>query len=92
MLDKRAMRESDLLAFEIGITDSDVGAVMCSYNMVNGDYACENDYLLNEVLEEGLRLPGLCHVGLGRHAQHRKAAHGRARHRDAGQRLSSAKR
>src|SRR5579871_2524673 len=29
-LEKRAMRETDLLAFEIGIRDSGVGAVMCS--------------------------------------------------------------
>src|SRR5580698_9147181 len=51
-IDKRAMRESDLLAFEIGIKEGGVGAVMCSYNMVNGDYACENDYLLNQVLKK----------------------------------------
>jgi len=24
---------------------------MCSYNRVNGDYACENDYILNQVLK-----------------------------------------
>src|SRR5262252_1574341 len=41
-IDERAARESDLLAFEIGIQESDVGGVMCSYNRVNGDYACEN--------------------------------------------------
>jgi beta-glucosidase len=51
-VDKRAMRESDLLAFEIGIKEGGVGAVMCSYNMVNGTYACENDYLLNQVLKK----------------------------------------
>jgi beta-glucosidase len=51
-IDRRAMRESDLLAFEIGIKEGGIGAVMCSYNMVNGDYACENDYLLNEVLKK----------------------------------------
>ena len=26
--------------------------VMCSYNLINGDYACENDYLLNKVLKQ----------------------------------------
>jgi beta-glucosidase len=51
-IDKRAMRETDLLAFEIGIKEGGVGAVMCSYNMVNGTYACENDYLLNQVLKK----------------------------------------
>ena len=55
---KRAMRESDLLAFEIALKDSGAGAVMCSYNLVNGDYACENDYLLNEVLKKDLGFQG----------------------------------
>jgi beta-glucosidase len=50
-LDARSMRETDLLAFEIGIKQSGVGAVMCSYNRVNGVYACENSYLLNDVLK-----------------------------------------
>jgi beta-glucosidase len=50
IISKRAMRESDLLAFEIGIKVGDPAAVMCSYNAVNGDFACENKYLLTEVL------------------------------------------
>jgi beta-glucosidase len=57
-VDRRAMRESDLLAFEIGIKDSGVGAVMCSYNLVNGDYACENDYLLNTALKKDFGFQG----------------------------------
>jgi beta-glucosidase len=51
-IDERAMRETDLLAFEIGLKESGAGAVMCSYNLLNGDYACENDYLLNRVLKK----------------------------------------
>ncbi|MGA9887171.1 MAG: glycoside hydrolase family 3 C-terminal domain-containing protein, partial [Candidatus Acidiferrales bacterium] len=51
-LDKRSMREIDLLAFEIAIKDSGVGTVMCAYNRVNDVYSCENDYLLNEVLKK----------------------------------------
>jgi len=57
-IDKRAMRESDLLAFEIAVKDSGVGAVMCSYNLVNGDYACENSYLLNEALKRDFGFQG----------------------------------
>lgn len=57
-IDERAARESDLLAFEIGIEDSDVGAVMCSYNRVNGDYACENKYLLTDVLKKDWKFKG----------------------------------
>lgn len=51
VIDERAMREAELLAFEIGIKESGVGSVMCAYNRVNGDYTCESDYLLNRVLK-----------------------------------------
>ena len=57
-LDRRAARESDLLAFEIGVQDSDVGAVMCSYNRFEGDYACENKYLLTDVLKNDWKFKG----------------------------------
>ncbi len=58
VLDKRALRESDLLAFQIAIGIADPAGVMCSYNKVNGDYACENDYLLNEVLKKDFAFKG----------------------------------
>jgi beta-glucosidase len=57
-IDKRAARESDLLAFEIGIQEGDVAAVMCSYNRVWGDYACENKYLLTDVLKKDWNFKG----------------------------------
>src|SRR5258706_2846531 len=57
-IDKRTMREADLLAFEIGLRDSRAAAVMCSYNRVNGDYACENQYLLTDVLKKDWHFPG----------------------------------
>ncbi len=57
-IDKRSARESDLLAFEIGIKESDVAAVMCSYNRVNGDYACENQWLLTDVLKKDWNFKG----------------------------------
>ncbi len=57
-IDKRAARESDLLAFEIGLQESDVAAVMCSYNRVWGDYACENKYLLDDVLKKDWKFKG----------------------------------
>lgn len=52
IIGKRAMRESDLLAFEIGVGIADPGAVMCSYNAVNGVFGCENKYLLTDVLKK----------------------------------------
>jgi beta-glucosidase len=51
VIDKRAMQETDLLAFQIAIQRSDVGTVMCA-NRVNGIYACENPYLLTDVLKK----------------------------------------
>ncbi len=57
-IDKRSMRETDLLAFEIGVRDAQPSAVMCSYNRVNGDFACENQYLLSEVLKKDWHFPG----------------------------------
>ena len=57
-IDKRSMRESDLLAFEIGLQASHAAAVMCSYNRINGDYACENSYLLTDVLKNDWHFPG----------------------------------
>ncbi len=57
-IDKRSMRESDLLAFEIGVRDAEPAAVMCSYNRINGDYACENKYLLTDVLKKDWNFKG----------------------------------
>src|SRR5262249_43718276 len=58
VIGKRAMRESDLLAFQIGIEIGNPGAVMCSYNAVNGVHACENHYLLTEILRDDWKFPG----------------------------------
>lgn len=48
-ISRRAMRETDLRAFEIALRISHAGAIMCAYNRVNGEFACENSYLLTEV-------------------------------------------
>ena len=57
-IDPKAARESDLLAFEIAIGIGHPGAVMCAYNRINGVYACENDWLLNQVLKHDWAYPG----------------------------------
>jgi beta-glucosidase len=57
-IDERGMRESDLLAFEIAVKDSNVQSVMCSYNQVNGTYACENSHLLTDILKNGWGFQG----------------------------------
>ena len=58
LIDERSARETDLLAFEIALKESNVQSVMCSYNLVNGSYACENAALLNSFLKGDLAFPG----------------------------------
>jgi beta-glucosidase len=58
IISKRAMQETDLLAFHIGIGIGDPGAVMCSYNAINGDYACQNKYTLTDVLKKDWQFKG----------------------------------
>ena len=55
---ERAARESDLLAFQIGVKTGHPNAVMCSYNGVNGNYACDNTWLLHDVLKGEWKFPG----------------------------------
>jgi beta-glucosidase len=57
-IDKRSMRETDLRAFGIALAISDAQGVMCSYNRVNGDFACENSYLLTDVLKKAFNFKG----------------------------------
>ena len=58
IIDQRALRESDLLAFQIAIGLAKPAGVMCSYNRDTitppggTDWSCENDYLLNQVLKK----------------------------------------
>jgi beta-glucosidase len=58
VIDEAAFRESDLLAFEIAIETGHPGSVMCAYNRVGGTYACENSFLLTDVLRTDWKYPG----------------------------------
>lgn len=53
-----AARESDLLAFQIGIEQGRPLSVMCAYNRVNGEQACDSDWLQNKVLKQSWRYKG----------------------------------
>jgi beta-glucosidase len=55
---KRIMRETDLLAFEIAVHDAAPAGVMCAYNKIGQVYACENSYLLNDVLKQAWGFQG----------------------------------
>jgi beta-glucosidase len=57
-IDQAAARMSDLLAFQFEIERGDPGSVMCAYNRVNGDYSCENQWLLNDVLKGDMGFRG----------------------------------
>ena len=48
----RALREIYLPAFETAVKKGKVRSVMCSYNLINGVYSCENVWLLTEVLRK----------------------------------------
>lgn len=58
VIDEAALRESDLLAFQIAIQRGGPGAVMCAYNKVNGPYACEDPFLMSTVLKGEWKYPG----------------------------------
>jgi beta-glucosidase len=49
-VDERTMHETELVGFEDAVK-AGVGTVMCSYNQVNGAYACENAPLIKNILE-----------------------------------------
>lgn len=50
VIEERALREIYLPAFEAAVKDAHVGAVMDSYNLVNGVHATENAYLNTDIL------------------------------------------
>ena len=58
IIDPAAARMSDLLAFQFAIERADPGSVMCAYNRVNGVHACENWWLLTQVLRKDWDWPG----------------------------------
>lgn len=51
-VDERTLREIYLPAFEVAVKRAHVWAVMSSYNLLNGTYASENDWLQNQVLKK----------------------------------------
>lgn len=51
-MDERTLRQVYDLPYEIAIRESDPGSLMCSYNQVNGVYACENPILTTSLDEQ----------------------------------------
>jgi len=57
-IEENSFRQADLLAFEIAQEIGKPAAVMCSYNHVNTIYACQNTFLLQEVLRHDWHFTG----------------------------------
>ncbi|GBQ11135.1 beta-glucosidase [Swaminathania salitolerans] len=70
-----ALQESDLLAFRIAVERGHPGSIMCAYNKVNGDYACESAYLLDKVLRKEWGYDGFVMSDWGAVHDGAKAAH-----------------
>jgi beta-glucosidase len=52
LVDERALREIYLAGFEIAVTRSQPGLVMCAYNRLNGVYCSEHAQLLTSILRD----------------------------------------
>ena len=58
-VDERTLREIYLPAFEACVKAGKVGAVMDAYNLVNGVYMTQNDYLNNVILKKEWGFDGI---------------------------------
>ncbi len=59
MIDERALHEIYLAAFEAAVKKARPATVMASYNYLNGMPACENKYLLTDILRKRWGYEGL---------------------------------
>jgi beta-glucosidase len=59
LIDERTLREIYLPAFETAVKEGHVGAVMSSYNLVNGDYLAENHTISHDILKKEWGFNGL---------------------------------
>jgi beta-glucosidase len=56
-IDDRTMHELYLWPFADAVK-ANVASVMCSYNKINGSWACENNNIMNKLLKQELGFPG----------------------------------
>ena len=58
IISQRAEHEIYLPAFWAATQLAHASSVMCSYSTINGQYACQNDYLLHTTLDQNWGFPG----------------------------------
>jgi beta-glucosidase len=58
-MDERTLREIYLPAFQASVIEGHSAAVMTSYNLINGVYASQNDYLINKILKDEWKFNGI---------------------------------
>ncbi len=58
IISQRAEHEIYLPAFWAATQQAKASSVMCAYSSINGQYACENDYLLHTTLDQNWGFPG----------------------------------
>ncbi len=75
-IDERTLREIYLPPFEASVKEARVGAVMDSYNLVNGLHMTENGYLNTEILKNEWRFDGIVMSDWGATHDGVKAANG----------------
>src|SRR6266852_112546 len=59
IIDERTMREIYLPTFEAAVKEAHVGAIMTSYNLVNGEHASQNGRLNTEIVKKEWGFDGL---------------------------------
>ena len=58
IVDQRTLNEIYFPAFQAAVQQSKAASVMCSYATVNGDYACQSPFLMNDTLDQEWGYPG----------------------------------
>ncbi len=59
IIDERTMREIYLPTFETAVKEAHVGAIMDSYNLINGQHATQNGFLNNDVVKKEWGFEGI---------------------------------